>query len=132
MIFVFGSNLHGIHGAGSALEARCRGYPLGLGSGPHGTCYGVPTCSIPGQGLHLSVISLYVDQLVNYAWLLPLQDFQVTRIGCGRAGHSDEYISGLFAYPNLPRNLLFDDKWRKFISPLHPRARYWGTYEEAN
>jgi len=49
-IFVFGSNLSGIHGAGAALFAlRNYGAVYGIGAGPTGNAYAIPTmvkCSV--------------------------------------------------------------------------------------
>jgi hypothetical protein len=43
-IFVFGSNLAGRHGAGSALEAkRFHGAEQGIGIGRTGNAYAIPT-----------------------------------------------------------------------------------------
>ena len=48
-IFVFGSNLKGIHGAGAALFARTHcGAVLGQGEGLQGQSYALPTCDGPG------------------------------------------------------------------------------------
>jgi len=43
-IFVFGSNESGIHGAGAAKVARdLYGAKLGVGFGPMGRCWAIPT-----------------------------------------------------------------------------------------
>ena len=43
-IFVFGSNTLGIHGAGAAKQAKdCFGAKQGIGEGPTGQCYAIPT-----------------------------------------------------------------------------------------
>jgi hypothetical protein len=45
-IFVFGSNLKGVHGKGAALHAKEKhGARYGVGSGPTGTAYAIPTKS---------------------------------------------------------------------------------------
>lgn len=44
MIFVFGSNLAGIHGKGAALEARKKhGVIFGVRYGLQGNAYAIPT-----------------------------------------------------------------------------------------
>ena len=44
MIFVFGSNLAGRHGLGAAKYARNNlGAVYGVGEGPTGECYALPT-----------------------------------------------------------------------------------------
>ena len=43
-IFVFGSNLAGMHGGGAARTAnKLFGAEMGVGVGPTGQCYAIPT-----------------------------------------------------------------------------------------
>lgn len=128
MVFVFGSNLIGLHGAGAAHYAMTtRNYPYGLGSGPHGTCYAIPTKDQHIETLYLHIVKLYVDQFINYAELMEGADvqFQVTRIGCGLAGFKDEQIAPLFR--PAPSNCWFDEKWRPWLVD-EPDTKYWGTF----
>lgn len=124
MIFVFGSNLGGIHGAGAALVAWKQGYPMGLGSGfdAGSGCYGIPTKDERIQSMHIDRIALYVDQFIEYAEL-GHEQFKVTRIGCGLAGFDDEDIAPLFS--SAPPNCYFDLKWAPY---LHAGMRFWGTF----
>ena len=122
MIFVFGSNLAGKHGAGAAKEAHTRGFPYYLGSGYSNNCYAIPTkdCSI--ITLPVYTVALYVAQFIEFAENYDAE-FQVTRIGCGLAGFHDDQIAPLFEI--APPNCYFDTKWRHFL----PRGtRFWGTY----
>ena len=92
-IFVFGSNLAGMHGGGTARIARLKfGAKLGVGVGLQGQSYGIPTM----QG-GVDTIRPYVNQFIDYAKTHPTQHFLVTRIGCGIAGFSAEEIAPLFA-----------------------------------
>jgi hypothetical protein len=91
-IFVFGSNLHGMHGGGAARIAYEEfGAIWGQGVGLQGQSYGIPT-------MHggVDVIKPYVDEFVNFAKSHPELKFLVTRIGCGIAGFTDEEIAPLF------------------------------------
>ncbi len=91
-IFVFGSNLQGIHGGGAARIAYEEfGAIWGQGVGLQGQSYGIPT-------MHggVDVIKPYVDEFVNFAKSHPELKFLVTRIGCGIAGFTDEEIAPLF------------------------------------
>jgi DNA-directed RNA polymerase specialized sigma24 family protein len=91
-IFVFGSNLAGMHGGGAARAARLYfGAVLGNGDGPQGQSYAIPTM----QG-GVETIRPYVDKFINYAKAHPEQTFLVTPIGCGIAGFSPEDIAPLF------------------------------------
>lgn len=100
-IFVFGSNLAGRHGKGAALEALHRyGAIYGLGSGPQGYSYAIPTKDQNLNTLPLEIIKLYVDQFLTYARKNPDETFKVTAIGCGLAGYSPQDVAPLFAtYP---------------------------------
>ncbi len=92
-IFVFGSNLQGIHAGGAARIARQRfGARMGLGVGLQGQSYAIPTM----QG-GVETIAPYVDQFIDFAIANPQMHFLVTRIGCGIAGFTTAQIAPLFA-----------------------------------
>lgn len=97
-IFVFGSNLAGIHGAGSAKEAhRNWGAEWGVGSGRTGRAYGIPTKPAPYQPSYaVGMIAKNVLDFIEYAKAHPELEFHVVRIGCGRAGYNDNQMAPLF------------------------------------
>ena len=91
-IFVFGSNLKGMHGGGAARIAYDKfGAIWGQGVGLQGQSYGIPT-------MHggLDVIKPYIDEFIDFAKSHHELKFLVTRIGCGIAGFSDEEMAPLF------------------------------------
>lgn len=91
-IFVFGSNLEGMHGGGAARIAYEEfGAIWGQGIGLQGQCYGIPT-------MHGGVndIKPYVDEFIDFAKSHPELKFLVTRIGCGIAGFTDKEMAPLF------------------------------------
>lgn len=91
-IFVFGSNLQGLHGGGAARTAyKFFGAIWGQGVGMQGQCYAIPTM----QG-GVETIKPYVDEFIKYAKQHPELTFLVTRIGCGIAGFTDSEIAPLF------------------------------------
>ena len=91
-IFVFGSNLAGMHGGGAAYVAmEYFGAIWGQGVGLQGQCYAIPTM----QG-GVETIKPYVDEFISFAKAHQEYTFYVTRIGCGIAGFSDEQIAPLF------------------------------------
>ncbi len=91
-IFVFGSNLQGMHGGGAARIAYERfGAVWGVGVGITGRCYAIPTM----QG-GIETIKPYIDQFIDFAKQNPNWKFLVTRIGCGIAGFTDADIAPLF------------------------------------
>lgn len=92
-VFVFGSNLAGIHAGGAARVALERfGAVMGQGVGIQGRSYAIPTM----QG-GVDTIKPYVDDFIDLAREWDQTTFYVTRIGCGIAGFTDEEIAPLFA-----------------------------------
>ena len=91
-IFVFGSNLAGLHVGGAARQAIDRfGAIWGQGVGLQGQCYAIPTM----QG-GVETIKPYVDEFIDFAFSHSECKFLVTRIGCGIAGFTSEEIAPLF------------------------------------
>jgi hypothetical protein len=113
-IFVFGSNLAGMHGGGAARMAHMLfDAEMGVGVGPTGQCYAIPTM----QG-GVDTIRPYVDEFIKYAELHPELLFRVTRIGCGIAGFSNEEIAPLFKAACEMENVSLPNGWREIISCL--------------
>ena len=98
-IFVFGSNLEGMHGGGAALTAYKKfGAVWGQGVGLQGQSYAIPTM----QG-GVETIKPYVDEFIDFARKHPDLRFLVTPIGCGIAGFKPSQIAPLFTEAkNLP------------------------------
>jgi hypothetical protein len=114
-IFVFGSNLAGIHGAGSASHARqFYGARLKVGKGRTGYAYALPTKDKNLQTLSLYEISEHVQDFINYAKAHPELLFRVVEIGCGLAGYTPEQIAPLFE--GAPANCKFSEKFRKILA----------------
>ena len=100
-IFVFGSNLQGMHAGGAAYTARLLfGAVWGQGEGLQGQSYAIPTM----QG-GVETIKPYVDRFIEFASENPDKDFLVTRIGCGIAGFTPEEIAPLFAKATRMHNV---------------------------
>lgn len=126
MVFVFGSNRSGIHGAGAAKTAyRVHGAIWGIDFGKTGNSFAIPTKDKNiARTLPLWQIEIYVDAFIGYAKGHPELEFQVTRIGCGLAGLKDKDIALMFL--NSPDNCHFDEKW---VAWLGTQRNYWGTYD---
>ena len=106
-IFVFGSNLRGMHGGGAAYVAlRKFGAIMGQGVGLQGQSYAIPTM----QG-GVDTIRPYVDEFIEFAKSHQNNIFLVTRIGCGIAGFTDEDISPLFAKAHDVENIVLPPNW---------------------
>lgn len=109
-IFVFGSNLGGRHGAGSALEAlRHWGAIYGCVFGPQGSSYAIPTKDKALRALPLDVIEKFVREFIEYAESRPSVTFQVVAIGTGLAGYTHAQIAPMFR--NAPKNCQLCDEW---------------------
>lgn len=111
LVFVFGSNLAGAHGAGAALEAADHfGAEMGVGEGPTGQAYALPTKDEHIETLPPEEIIISVENFLEYAELHPELTFFVTRVGCGLAGLKEEDIAPLFA--DAPENCILPEGWR--------------------
>lgn len=110
-IFVFGSNLAGRHGKGAALAARQQhGAIYGVGVGRTGNAYAIPTKDRNLRTLPLESIASHVRGFIDYASANQDLNFQVTRVGCGLAGYTDQQIAPMFS--NAPNNCQLPDGWR--------------------
>jgi hypothetical protein len=114
-IFVFGSNLAGRHGAGSAKAAVMHyGARYGIGEGLQGRSYGIPTKGERLEILSLATIEGHVKQFIAFAIANPDKTFFVTRVGCGLAGYRNAQIAPLFR--GAPENCNFAKEWSNFLS----------------
>ena len=106
-IFVFGSNLKGMHGGGAAYIAyRKFGAIMGQGVGLQGQSYAIPTM----QG-GVETIRPYVDEFITFAKEHQELTFLVTRIGCGIAGFTNEEIAPLFENAHNVENIVLPPNW---------------------
>ena len=106
-VFVFGSNLRGMHGGGAAYIAyRKFGAVMGQGVGLQGQSYAIPTM----QG-GVETIKPYVDEFIEFAKANRNLTFLVTRIGCGIAGFTDDEISPLFEKAHDVNNIVLPPDW---------------------
>jgi len=128
-IFVFGSNLLGVHGAGAARYAR--DYLLaedGVGEGPTGRAYALPTKAAPINMLppDMELLAAAVKRFLEYAHMHPEKTFQVTAVGCGLAGFSHAEVAPLFA--GAPDNCLLPGVWLQLLERLpQPRVIIAGS-----
>lgn len=110
-VFVFGSNLQGMHGGGAARVAYDKfGAVWGQGVGMQGQSYAIPT-------MHggTDVIAPYVDEFIKYAKEHSEKQFLVTPIGCGIAGFTEAEIAPLFKDAVEVENIWLPEKFYEFI-----------------
>lgn len=114
-ILVFGSNLAGRHGAGSAKEALLNhGAIYGIGIGFQGNSYAIPTKDENLQPLSLRDIRGYVNMFIAQATLHPDYLFDIVAIGCGLAGYTPEQIAPMFK--NSPSNVILPESFKKVLN----------------
>lgn len=125
-VFVFGSNLAGVHGAGAAAWAyRFAGAHWEVGEGLMGESYAIPTKNRQIQTLPLEEIEKHVKNFLVFAESHPELEFFVTRIGCGLAGYKDDEIAPLFY--DVPQNVELPFNWGR--KPMSNRIEsFSGTY----
>ena len=105
-VFVFGSNLQGLHAGGAAKLAMQWGAVWGKGVGLQGQTYAIPTM----QG-GVDTIRPYVDEFISLAKQHPNKTFLVTEIGCGIAGFSVGQIAPLFKKAMTVDNIYLPEKF---------------------
>lgn len=106
-IFVFGSNLQGMHAGGAARIAYNNfGAIWGQGVGLQGQSYGIPTM----QG-GVETVRPYVNEFIQFAKDHPELTFLVTRIGCGIAGFTDAEMAPLFEKAHSIENIVLPEGW---------------------
>ena len=115
-VFVFGSNLEGVHGKGAARYARdYLGAVTGCGEGPTGQSYALPTKRAPYVDMELQEVEESVGRFLDYARANSETLFKVTRVGCNNAGFTDDLIAPLF--DSAPDNCLLPGLWLRRRRP---------------
>lgn len=106
-IFVFGSNIRGMHGGGAARIAHMKfGAEWGVGEGLTGQCYALPTM----EG-GVDYIAGKVQNFIQCAKEHPELKFYVTKIACGIAGFLVEEIGPLFADAIEMNNVILPEEF---------------------
>ena len=111
-IFVFGSNIEGMHMGGAARVAYEKfGAEWGVGDGPTGRCYAIPT-------MHdgLEDIRPYAKKFIAYAKAHPMERFLLTRVGCGIAGFKDSDMAQLFEDALEVPNIAYPRQWLPYMA----------------
>jgi len=117
-IFVFGSNLRGIHGRGAALIAKKMfGAEYGVGVGYTGRSYAIPTKDYFIKTLALINIKQSIQSFSEFTNDHPNLRFWVTGVACGLAGYNFHEISPCFKDCNV--NCNFPEHWSKYLEPTN-------------
>lgn len=117
LVFVFGSNLAGIHGKGAANTAkRFFGAKEGKIEGVVGdTCYALPTKDSNLKTLPMEHIERSLITLFDFASKVPTLDFMLTKIGCGLAGIDEHAMLTVLSQLNRPDNVLLCGQWQRAL-----------------
>lgn len=111
-IFVFGSNLAGLHGKGAALYAKQQyGARRGVGEGLTGRAYAIPTKGHSLEVLPLDQIKASIQRFADFARSNPTMKFLLTPIGCGLAGYKVTDILPLVNGAGMPANVKLSIEW---------------------
>lgn len=117
-IFVFGSNLQGVHGAGAAkLALENYGARMGFGKGLCGESYAIPTREYHRGSRQVTSLSLmeirqHVESFCQTTLLWPHYSWWVTAVGCGRAGLHPSQMAPLFTEAV---NCSFPTEWMPYF-----------------
>lgn len=116
-IFVFGSNLAGIHGAGAAKFAVQKlGAIWGQAKGLQGQSYAIPTKDKQIESLDLFEINEHVCDFIDFVIHHSEMNFFITRVGCVLAGYSDEEIAPMFNKIAHNINCSFPAEWAQYLT----------------
>ncbi len=120
-VFIYGSNTRGRNGRGAALTAaKLFGAEEGVGEGFTGygrCCYAFPTLrwqydDNPSKRLvkrtHGELMQS-VTRFLRAAYIYPNKTFLLTKVGCGLAGYSEDYMKHFFA--DTPENVIKPEGW---------------------
>ncbi len=109
-VFVYGSNEQGIHGAGSAKEAKLHYGAVQGKTKRSGQSYGISTKRTPWETLPLEDIQKHVSSFLRHARKHLEDEFHVVPIGCGYAGYTPKEIAPMFrgysSNVHLPKEFL--------------------------
>ncbi len=110
-IFVFGSNIQGMHGGGAAWYAnRNFGAEWGVGEGLTGRTYALPT--MEGEASMQKAIENFTECARRH----PELTFLVTAVGCGIAGYTPQEVAPYFSEASKLENVWLPQVFWDIIS----------------
>lgn len=113
-IYVFGSNVDGIHDKGDALIAyKYFGAVMGQNSGLQGQSYAIPTMN--GD---IEKMKPYIQDFFELAGEWDQTMFYVTRIGCDIPGITDRDMAPLFAEALTLYNVLLPESFLQALQDM--------------
>ena len=113
-IFVFGSNLAGLHSIELPLFAKSFfGAEFGVGLGITGRSYAIPIKDRFIRFLQIKEIRQYVEMFKAYTHSQPDMKFWISHLGIERRGFKHHEIAPLFIGCN--RNCVFPEQWKPYL-----------------
>jgi len=114
-VFVFGSNIQGIHNGGAAQFALMHfGAMMKQSEGIQGQSYAIPT-----DGNTFEELKEAVGRFTDYVVMHPQNKFMLTAVGCGAAGYSVEQIAPLFKQAYSFGNVYVPKDFLKYVVANH-------------
>lgn len=113
VIFVFGSNTEGIHGAGAAYEAVKNWNAIhGQAGGRQGNSYAIVTKDLSKgeRSVNLSYIERQLGEFNKHARQNQSEVFIVTAVGTGLAGFTHSEIKDILQSYDWPLNVYFNSE----------------------
>lgn len=120
-IFVFGSNVDGWHGAGTAKIALEKfGAIYGKGYGLNGQSYGLVTVDLKERRAPSRTkdqIKKEIDLLYQFAKIKNDKEFLIayTATGTNLNGYSSAEMAKMFASFKIPNNVIFEDEFSRLV-----------------
>lgn len=112
-VIIVGTNLNGEHFGGAAKQAYEQfGLEWGVGEGLSGNSYAFPTLDKNMFRFNKSALERRIVLLKRCCEQNSKKTFYLTRVGCGIAGFTDEYMFKLFKSFQLPSNLILPGEWK--------------------
>ena len=123
-VFVFGSNLNGVHAGGASLMAlRSFGAEWGQTEGLQGKSYAIPT-DIRGEAVDnvSAYLKKHIDKFLNYAKSHQDKTFLVTKVGCGNAGFDEEFMAQFFKDALEMKNVRLPREFVEILTKEEPEG----------
>ncbi|WP_304526895.1 SLOG family protein [Halomonas sp. I5-271120] len=128
VIFTFGSNLRGQHSSGTALHAsRHFGAQAGIGRGPTGNAYAIPTRFASSLDMPLDAVLHEIGRFLEYAREHSSTLFLINRIGASSEGQEHLERAVRDAFLHAPANCLLPGVWEAMRHPDLVRLIVAGT-----
>lgn len=117
-IFVFGSNIEGMHNGGAAYYALQHfGAKFGQAEGVQGQSYAIPT-----DGNSFEELAKAVERFTEYVVFHPQNKFMLTAVGTGNAGYEILQIAPLFRQAYAFGNVYVPRSFMQYVS--NPNVSY--------